>query len=63
MSFLEWLCSISRDADPARAGFQASWIYVAWNVAVPAAIGLLTALVAGLLQKLFGSGPAPDGEG
>ena len=47
----EWLKALCEDADPARAGFQASWLYVAWNVLFPAAFGVAVALLVGLLRR------------
>ena len=52
---LEWLKTLCEDADHARAGFQASWLYVAWNVFFPAAFGAAIALLAGLLRKIVSS--------
>ena len=53
---LEWLKTvICKDADPAQAGFQASWLYVAWNIFFPAIFGVAVALVVGLLKR-----PAPE---
>ncbi len=49
--FLEWLKALCEDADPARVGFQASWMYVAWNVLFPAAFGVAVALLVGLLRR------------
>ena len=54
---LEWLKTLCEDADPARTGFQASWLYVAWNVFFPAAFGVATALFVRLSKKVF-SGPS-----
>lgn len=48
---LEWLTALCEDADPARAGFQASWMYVAWNVLFPAAFGVAVALLVRLLRR------------
>ena len=49
--FLEWLKTLCEDADPARAGFQTSWLYVAWNVLFPAVLGVTVALFVGLLKR------------
>jgi hypothetical protein len=49
---IEWLKTvICKDADPAQAGFQASWLYVAWNIFFPAIFGVVVALVVGLLKR------------
>ena len=48
----EWLKALCEDADPARAGFQASWMYVAWNVLFPAVLGVAVALLVGLLRRV-----------
>ena len=47
----EWLRTLCEDGDHVRAGFQASWLYVAWNVFVPAAFGAVLAVVLKLLRK------------
>ncbi len=47
----EWLKTLCEDVDPARAGFQASWLYVAWNVFFPAVLGVAVALLVGLLRR------------
>lgn len=47
----EWLKTLCEDADPVRAGFQASWLYVAWNVFFPAAFGAAIAVAMKLLRK------------
>lgn len=54
---LEWLKALCEDADHARAGFQASWLYVAWNVFFPAAFGVMVALLVGLLRKIISRPP------
>ena len=47
----EWLKALCEDADPVRSGFQASWLYVAWNVLFPAVLGVAVALLVGLLKR------------
>ncbi len=51
---LEWLNALCRDADPVRAGFQASWLYVAWNILFPAAFGTAVALLSGKIKRKNG---------
>ena len=53
MYLLELVARISQDADPALEGFQAGWAYIAANLLVPLATGLLVAAVTTLICKLI----------
>ena len=61
-SFIEWLGSLCQDADPVKAGFQASWLYAVWNVFFPAAFGLTVAFLVRSLGKLFCSASGKETE-
>ncbi len=56
MYLLDLVARMSQDADPAREGFQAGWAYIAANLLVPLATGLLVAAVTTLICKLAGGG-------
>jgi hypothetical protein len=54
MSFLDWLAAIGQDADPAKAGFQAQWLYLVVCVTGPVLFGATVALLLTGIERLFG---------
>ncbi|HEY3354054.1 MAG TPA: hypothetical protein VGQ83_12450 [Polyangia bacterium] len=54
MSFLEWLAAIGQDADPAKAGFQAQWVYLVVCVTGPVLFGGTVALVLTGIERALG---------
>jgi len=52
MTLADFIAQIASDTDPAKTGYQASAVYVTLCLVVPAAIGLLGALVGYVLEKL-----------
>jgi hypothetical protein len=55
MDLFEWLRALAQDADPAKTGFQASWLYIFWNIAFPVSFGLAVSLLFSLIRKLSGA--------
>ena len=54
MDFLNWLQSISRDADATTKGFQASPLYVLMSVMLPVTFGLVVGFGLRLIERIFG---------
>jgi hypothetical protein len=54
VDILSWLQALGRDADPARAGFQAKPMYLVVSVVLPVAIGLVVGFGLRLIERLFG---------
>ncbi len=53
MKLCELMRSISLDSDPAREGFQAQWSYIAANMLVSLATGLLVAAATTVVCMAF----------
>jgi hypothetical protein len=56
MALTDFVAEIARDTDPARAGYQASAVYVTLCLVVPIALGLVGALLGYVLEKLRSHG-------
>ncbi|MGE5235570.1 MAG: hypothetical protein ACM3O7_04365 [Acidobacteriota bacterium] len=54
MDILSWLQALGRDADPARAGFQAQPMYLLVSVLLPVSIGLIVGFGLRLIERVFG---------
>jgi hypothetical protein len=60
---IDWLPAVSvfRDVRPDQDGFQPSWLYVLLCLAVPAVLGVLSALLITAIGKLVGRRRAGGG--
>lgn len=54
MNLIDWLQSLGVDADPARAGFQAQWLYIIVCAALPVVIGLFVGVGLRTIERIFG---------
>jgi hypothetical protein len=54
MNLIAWLQELGRDADPAKPGFQASWLYIGVCLAVPIVIGLFVGFGLRAIERVFG---------
>ncbi len=54
MTFWQWLTAISQSTAPAGEPFAPHWAYVAMALALPAALGLILALILKGIESIFG---------
>lgn len=54
MQWIQWLQQLGVDANPAKAGFQAQWLYVGVCVAMPVTIGLFVGFALRLFERATG---------
>ena len=55
MGIFDWLKAVAEDADPVRAGYQASWLYIVWNIAFPVCFGLIVSSVFSAIRRALGA--------
>ncbi len=54
MNFIEWLQNLGRDANPAKAGFQAQLLYLVVCVSMPVLIGVVVGFGLRAIERIFG---------
>ncbi len=54
MTLIQWLQALGRDANPAKAGFQAQLLYIFVCAAMPVVIGVVVGFGLRAIERIFG---------